>query len=149
MKGMVLAAGLGTRLMPFTGSHPKALFEVDGKTLLETALDHLKSAGINDVIINVHHFASQIADFLHLHENFGMQVVLSDETGELLETGGGMKKASWFFAGCDCAVVRNVDILSDTDLEKLALAHLVSGSIATLAVRNRVTCRYFLFDRAM
>ncbi|MCX6306679.1 MAG: nucleotidyltransferase family protein [Bacteroidetes bacterium] len=149
MKAMILAAGLGTRLKPFTDSHPKALFCVDGKTLLEHALNHLKSAGIDDVIVNVHHFADQIIEFIKLNNSFGLNISISDETGQLLETGGGVKKAAWFFNDCDCAIIRNVDILSDLDLVKMAKVHLSSGALVTLAVRNRETSRYFLFDDQM
>jgi N-acetyl-alpha-D-muramate 1-phosphate uridylyltransferase len=149
MKAMILAAGLGTRLKPFTDLHPKALFEIEGCTLLEHAVNHLKSAGIKDVIINVHHFADQIIDYIHLHDNFGLNIAISDETGELLETGGGLKEAAWFFNDCDGAIVRNADILSDLDLMKMAGVHRNSGSLATLAVRNRPTSRYFLFDDRM
>jgi N-acetyl-alpha-D-muramate 1-phosphate uridylyltransferase len=149
MKAMILAAGLGTRLKPFTDLHPKALYEIEGCTLLEHAVNHLKSAGINDVIINVHHFANQIIDLIQLHDNFGLNIAVSNESGELLETGGGLKKAAWFFEDCDGAIIRNVDILSDLDLTKMARAHKNSGSLATLAVRNRITSRYFLFDDRM
>jgi NDP-sugar pyrophosphorylase family protein len=149
MKAMILAAGLGTRLKPFTDTHPKALYAVNGKTLLENSLLHLRSAGIKEVIINVHHFAYQIVDFLHLNNNFGMMLEISDETVELLDTGGGLKKASWFFKDCDCVIVRNVDILSDLDLNSMAASHLQTGSLATLAVRDRETSRYFLFNQDM
>lgn len=149
MKAMILAAGLGTRLKPFTDFHPKALYRVDGKTLLEHAVIHLVAAGVNEIIINVHHFTDQIIEFVHLHNDFGLKISVSDETGELLETGGGVKKAAWFFRDCDCAVIRNVDILSDLDLRNMAAFHLRSGSVATLAVRNRETSRYFLFDGQM
>lgn len=149
MKAMILAAGLGTRLKPFTDTHPKALFPVGGTTLLEHALDHLRSAGITDVIINVHHFADQITGFIRLNNGFGLNIAFSDETGGLLETGGGVKKAAWFFRDCDCVLVRNVDVLSDLDLNKMAVTHLRSHPLATLAVRERETSRYFLFDEKM
>ena len=149
MKGMILAAGLGTRLKPFTDASPKALYPVGGMTLLEHAVNHLKSAGITDVIINVHHFADQIIRFILLNEGFGMNFAVSDERGELLETGGGVKKAAWFFHDPEYAVVRNVDVLSDLDLNKMAEAHRLSSALATLAVRDRVTNRYFLFDERM
>jgi len=149
MKAMILAAGLGTRLKPFTDAHPKALYQSEGKTLLEHAIDHLKTAGITEVIINVHHFARQIIDFLNQHENFGLHIAISDETGELLETGGGVKKAAWFFNDCDAAIIRNVDILSDLDLSKFITYHRSSGSLATLAIRKRETSRYLLFDDEM
>lgn len=146
---MILAAGLGTRLKPFTESHPKALFDVNGKTLLEHAMDHLKSGGIREVIINVHHFASQVIDYLNQHDQFGMQVTISDESGELLETGGGAKKAAWFFQDCGSFIVRNVDILSDLDLIEISHDHHSSGSLATLAIRSRETSRYLLFNEQM
>ncbi len=149
MKAMILAAGLGTRLKPFTDAHPKALYEVEGKTLLEHSLDHLKRAGISEVIINVHHFAGQITGFLTQHGNFGLNITISDETGELLDTGGGVKKAAWFFAGNENGIIRNVDILSDLDLVATEAFHRESGALATLAVRDRRTSRYLLFDREM
>ena len=105
MKAMILAAGLGTRLKPFTDFHPKALFVAEGRTLLEHAILHLKTAGITEVIVNVHHFASQITWFLEKHDNFGLEIAISDETGALLETGGGLKQAGWFFNNCDAAIV--------------------------------------------
>ncbi len=149
MKAMILAAGLGTRLKPFTDSHPKALYVVDGKTLLEHAIDHLKSAGIQQVIINVHHFAGQIVEYLCQHDHFGLQISISDETGELLDTGGGVKKASWFFDDADDIIIRNVDIVSDLDFSKIIGFHRQTRSLATLAVRQRETSRYLLCDHYM
>lgn len=147
-RAMILAAGLGTRLRPFTDHSPKALYPVEGKTLLDHSLDHLKMAGIKEVIINVHHFADQIRDFLAKRTVDGMNIVVSDETDKLLETGGGLKKASWFFTGASSVVVRNVDVLSDLDLAAMAARHYQSNSLATLAVRRRNTSRYFLFTEA-
>ena len=149
MKAMILAAGLGTRLKPFTNSNPKALFKVDGKTLLEHSIGHLKHAGVKEVIINVHHFASMITDFLAANDYFGMEIAISDETGELLETGGGVKKSAWFFEGAEAAIIRNVDIHSDLDLKKMTDFHVKTGALATLAVRDRATSRYFLLDHEM
>jgi NDP-sugar pyrophosphorylase family protein len=149
LKAMILAAGLGTRLKPFTDSHPKALYRFEGSTLLEHALKHLITAGIKDVIINVHHFADQIIEYLYLNNNFGFNVSISNEEGELLETGGGVKKAAWFFEGCDAAIVRNADIISDLNLSEMARFHLGTGALATLAVRDRATSRYFLFGESM
>lgn len=146
MKAMILAAGLGTRLRPLTDSIPKALVEADGKPLLQHALEHLKRFGITDVIINVHHFAGKILEFLEVQGNFGMNIVISDESGELLETGGGVKKAAWFLDNGIPFVVRNVDILSDLDLTRMLHFHQIENPIATLAVRARATSRYFLFD---
>jgi len=146
---MILAAGLGTRLKPFTEKHPKALYLFEGKTLLEHAIDHLKTAGIREIIVNVHHFARQIIEFLNEHRNFGLEISISDETGQLLETGGGVKKASWFFRDCNAAIIRNVDVISDLGLSKILECHRRSGSLATLAVRKRETSRYLLFDDEM
>jgi N-acetyl-alpha-D-muramate 1-phosphate uridylyltransferase len=149
VRAMIFAAGMGTRLKPFTDGHPKALYVVDGKTLLEHSLLHLKRYGITRVIINVHHFAHQITDFLHQNIDFGMEIAISDETDRLLETGGGLKKAAWFFKDCDVIVARNVDILSGMDLGSMITAHLEKRSMATLAVRDRPTARYFLFNEQM
>lgn len=146
MKGFILAAGLGTRLKPFTDTAPKALFETAGKTMLEHSLEHLHRYGINEVIINLHHFPGLIRAFLAEHSNFGMEITFSDESDRLLETGGGLKKAAWFFTGTEPFVVRNVDVLSDLDLKEMTRFHLNNGALATLAVRERTTSRYFLFD---
>ena len=147
MKAMILAAGLGVRLRPITNSMPKALVVVDGKPLLQHALEHIKRYGIHDVIINVHHFPRQIEDFLRVNDNFGLSIVISDESDELLETGGGVKKAAWFFSDGEPFVVRNVDILSDLDLNLMMRFHRTEAPLATLAVRDRETSRYFLFDK--
>lgn len=146
---MILAAGLGTRLRPFTLAHPKALFEFEGKTLLAHAIEHLKHGGVSDIIINVHHFADQIVEYIHLNKGFDCRITFSDETGTLLETGGGLKKAAWYFDDDDDFIVRNVDIISDLDLSKMVTAHRGNGALATLAVRKRNTSRYFLFDDSM
>ena len=149
MKALLLAAGLGTRLKPFTETKPKALFEVDGKTLLEHSIDHFKQYGIKDIIINVHHFSEQIIDYLKHNRNFDINISLSDETGQLLETGGGLKKAAWFFEDGKSFLVRNTDVLSDLDLNKLMDQHHKQQGLATLVVRERETLRYFLFDDEM
>lgn len=144
---MILAAGLGVRLRPITNTMPKALVVVDGKPLLQHALEHVKRYGIHDVIINVHHFPRQIEDFLGVNDNFGLSIVISDESDELLETGGGVKKAAWFFSDGEPFVVRNVDILSDLDLNLMMRFHRTEDPLATLAVRDRETSRYFLFEK--
>jgi len=149
MKAMLFAAGLGTRLKPFTDSCPKALVEVNGKTLLEHNIRYLQRCGIYDIIINVHHFADMIEDTLFEHTHFGSNVSVSDERGELLETGGGLKKAAHYFDGEEDFVVMNVDVLTNLDLEKLIAAHRQSGAIATLAVMNRDSSRHLLFNRDM
>jgi len=147
MKAMILAAGLGVRLRPITNTMPKALVVVDGKPLLQHALEHVKRYGIQDVIINVHHLPRQIEDFLGVNDNFGLSIVISDESDELLETGGGVKKAAWFFSDGEPFVVRNVDILSDLDLNLMMRFHRTEDPLATLAVRDRETSRYFLFEK--
>jgi NDP-sugar pyrophosphorylase family protein len=149
MKAMLLAAGLGTRLKPLTDKIPKALVEVNGVTLLEHSITHLKKYGINQVIINVHHFAEQIVDYLGRKNNFGMEIAISDESGELLDTGGGLKKAAWFFKDGLPFIVRNVDVLSDLDINKLFESHYQNKSLATLVVRERKTSRYFLFNEKL
>ena len=148
VKAMILAAGLGTRLKPLTDTKPKALLEINGRTLLERAITHLANAGVKEIIINVHHFAGQIIDFLKKNENFGLRISVSDESGQLLDTGGGLKNVSDFFHGNHPFIVRNVDIISDLDFRKMLDYHCLNSAIATLAVRNRETARYFLFDQA-
>ncbi len=147
-KAIILSAGLGTRLRPVTSEKPKALVKIDGIPLLEYAIMHCKYYGINDVIINVHHFAEQITDYVKSRNNFGINIEFSDETKELLETGGGIKKAAWFFEDCKYVLVYNVDILADIDINELISFHRSQSALATLAVRNRKTSRYLLFDQA-
>lgn len=147
MKAMILAAGLGTRLKPFTDNHPKALAIVNGKTLLQHAIEYLSSFGINEIMVNVHHFPEQIEEALNKYKGFGSDVTISDERGQLLETGGGLMKASWFFEKeTDPFVLMNVDILTDLDLGKMIEQHQFKKTVATLAVTSRETNRYFLFD---
>jgi NDP-sugar pyrophosphorylase family protein len=148
-KAMILAAGLGSRLRPITENIPKALVQTEGKTLLQHALEHVAKYGIRDVIINVHHFSEQIINYLTIHRHFGMNITLSDESDELLETGGGVKKARWFLDGTEPFLVRNVDILSDLDLTHMYTWHMKERPLATLAVRYRKTSRYFLFGMNM
>ena len=147
MKAMILAAGLGTRLKPFTDNHPKALASVNGKSLLEINISHLQRFGIFDVVVNVHHFAEQIEKTLEENNGFGSRVVVSDERNEVLETGGGLKKAIPLLQDADDILVMNVDILSDIDLNKMLLQHERSGALATLAVQERISSRYFLFSQ--
>lgn len=147
MKAMIFAAGLGTRLRPLTDSIPKALVPLAGQTLLEYQIRKLKEAGIEDIIINIHHFPEQIRNYLTEHHNFGMNIALSDETEQLLDTGGGLKKASWFFRDNETVLVLNVDILSNIDLQHLIASHQASD-MATVVVSKRDTQRYLLFDNA-
>jgi NDP-sugar pyrophosphorylase family protein len=147
MKAMILAAGLGTRLKPFTNKHPKALVTVNSKTILQRNIEYLASFGIKDVIINVHHFADQILNLIKNKKGFGSKITFSDETNEVLETGGGIKKAGWFFEKeKDPFVVMNVDVLTDMNLEEMILQHKKQNPLVTLAVTQRDTSRYFLFD---
>jgi NDP-sugar pyrophosphorylase family protein len=149
MKAMILAAGLGTRLKPFTDKHPKALAIVNNKTVLQRNIEYLASFGIKDVIINVHHFAQQVIDFVKANNGFGSTISISDETNELLETGGGIKKAAWFFEKeREPFVVMNVDVLTDLDLNKMIDFHFQQKPLATLAVTSRKTSRYFLFNES-
>jgi NDP-sugar pyrophosphorylase family protein len=145
-KAMILAAGLGTRLRPVTDTVPKALVVVQGRTLLETAILHLAQYGIREIIVNVHHFAAQVVDFLEKNGNFGLDIAISDESDQLLDTGGGLKKAAWFFGDGMPFLVRNADVISDLDLGAMLEHHIRSRAMATLAVRKRETERYFLFD---
>jgi NDP-sugar pyrophosphorylase family protein len=148
MKAMIFAAGLGTRLKPWTDHHPKALALVNGKPLLQRNVEYLQRNGIKDVIVNVHHFASQIIDTISFHKGWGSHITISDETDAVLETGGGLQKAAWYFAGEKDFVVMNADILTDMDLSDMIHRHQASGALATLAVTERETSRYFLFDDA-
>jgi mannose-1-phosphate guanylyltransferase len=150
MKAMVLAAGLGTRLRPLTDDRPKALVQVAGRTLLELTLARLRAFGIHDVIVNVHHFADKVTSFLKEHENFGMHIEVSRED-MLLDTGGGLKKAGWFFLEqSDLAqepfILHNVDVVSTIDLQCMVQFHKDNQALATLAVQQRETSRYLLFD---
>jgi NDP-sugar pyrophosphorylase family protein len=154
MKAMILAAGLGTRLRPLTDNRPKALVEIDGRTLLQITLSRLRNAGVREVMINVHHFADMIAEYLNKNDNFGMRIEISREE-ELLDTGGGLKKAAHFFVGDSSGpdssgeepfIVHNVDVLSTIDLLRMVRYHNENQALATLAVRDRKTSRYLLFD---
>lgn len=147
MRAMILAAGLGTRLKPLTDSIPKALIKINGFTLLELQIRKLKSEGFNEIIINVHHFAEQIEEYLQQNKYFNTAIELSDETEQLLETGGGLKKAAHFFSDGKPFLVHNADILSDIKLKKLMDHHIASKSLATLAVKERESSRKFLFNK--
>jgi len=146
MKAMILAAGLGTRLRPLTDKIPKALVTVKGKTLLEQAIRFLQNNGVNSFIINIHHYGEHIIDFLAENADFGSEMAISDERDQLLDTGGGLKKAAWFFRENEPFIVYNVDVISDLDLSKVIDQHIESSSLATLVVRKRETSRNFLFN---
>ncbi len=150
MKAMILAAGLGTRLRPLTDNRPKALVEINGHTLLEITLSRLRSFGVREAIVNVHHFAGMILEYLKTNDNFGMTIEVSRED-ILLDTGGGLKKAAHFFVEDSSRpkepfIVHNVDVLSTIDLRRMVQFHTANQALATLAVQDRKTSRYLLFD---
>ncbi len=147
-KAMILAAGLGTRLKPWTDHHPKALAEVNGKSLLQLNVEYLQKFNINEVLVNVHHFAGQIVDAIDRNKGWGSQVFVSDETDSVLETGGGLVKAASFFKEGSSFVLMNVDILTDLNLSEMIDSHMEYLPLATLATRNRKTSRYLLFDES-
>ena len=150
MKAMILAAGLGTRLRPLTDDRPKALVEVAGRTMLEITLTRLRDFGVREVIVNVHHFADMVVDYLKSNDNFDMRIEVSRED-ELLDTGGGLKKAEWFFlenynSAEQPFILHNVDVISTIDLGRMLKFHGEHQALATLAVQDRETSRYLLFD---
>jgi NDP-sugar pyrophosphorylase family protein len=150
MKAMILAAGLGTRLKPLTDTRPKALVELSGRTLLEITITRLRTFGTTEAIINVHHFADQVIAYLKSHKNFGMRIEISREE-VLLDTGGGLKKAAWFFLEDsnrldEPFLLHNVDVISNIDLSRMLQFHTENQALATLAVQSRETSRYLLFD---
>jgi N-acetyl-alpha-D-muramate 1-phosphate uridylyltransferase len=147
MKAMLFAAGLGTRLKPFTENHPKALAPVNGKPLLQRNIEFLKSFGITEIVVNVFHFADQIIDFLASNNNFGITIHISDERPEVLETGGGLVNAKDYFD--DDFLVMNVDILTDLNLSAFIKAHQENNALVTLAVSDRNSSRKLLFTEDM
>jgi NDP-sugar pyrophosphorylase family protein len=153
MKAMILAAGLGTRLRPLTDNRPKALVEVAGRTLLEIALTRLRTFGVREVIINVHHLADMVVDYLKTTGNFGMRIEVSREE-VLLDTGGGLKKAAWFFLqdsnrSDEPFLLHNVDVISSIDLGRMVQFHRDHQALATLAVQDRESSRHLLFDEQL
>ena len=156
MKAMILAAGLGTRLRPLTNDRPKALVELNGRTLLEITLTRLRSFGVTEAIINVHHHAQMVVDYLHSKNNFNMRIEISREDGQLLDTGGGLKKAAWFFQqnsddsrssiNDEPFFLHNVDVISDIDLCAMLQFHRENQALATLAVQSRPSSRQLLFN---
>ena len=142
-QAMIFAAGLGTRLKPLTDTMPKALVKVDGQPLLWHIVMKLKGAGYERIVVNVHHFAQQIVDYLKAHDNFGLDIRISDESDQLLETGGGIKKALPLFDPTEPILIHNVDILSNLDLNALPT------DVPLLVVSRRQTKRYLLFDDDM
>ena len=154
MRAMILAAGLGTRLKPFTDHHPKALAMVNGKSLLQRNIEYLQQYGIKEVIVNVHHFADQIIDAVKENNGWGSVVTISDETDEVLETGGGLVRAKQYFKEEDRWILMNADILTDLPLDKMIAADELFAKkaegdlMATLAVTNRATSRNLIFNAA-
>ena len=146
MKAMILAAGLGTRLKPFTNSTPKALVPILDKPVIEHVILKLKEQGFNEIIINVHHFADQIIGFVKSKNYFDIRIEFSDEREKLLDTGGAIKKAAWFFDADEPVLIHNADIISDVDLSAVYDSHKQSDAIATLVVKERKTTRFLFFD---
>ena len=146
MKAMLLAAGFGTRLKPFTDHHPKALAQVNGKSLLQLNIEYLQQFDIYDVIVNVHHFADQIIQSIKENNGWNSNITISDETDIILETGGGLKRAGWFFKDENDFVLMNVDVLTNLQIDQMISFHKKHDALATLATRMRETSRYFLFN---
>ena len=147
MKALLFAAGLGTRLKEHTQDKPKALVSVAGKPLLQHAIEHLMEQGINDITINVFHFADQVISFVKENNSFGIDIHISDERDQLLDTGGGLKKAGTFLKGNEPILIYNVDVISNLDLNALLKYHQEQKALATLVVRQRETSRYLMFDQ--
>lgn len=149
MKAMIFAAGLGTRFKPWTDKHPKALAPVNGKSLLQRNVEWLQQYGIKDVIVNIHHFPEQVMQAIQANKGWGSNITISDERGQLLETGGGLKKAKTFFDSDEPFLTINVDILTDLNLDKLIHFHTQNRPLISFAVSERKTSRYFLFDEKL
>ena len=146
MKAMIFSAGLGTRFKPWTDHHPKALALVHGKPLLQWNIEYLQRFGINDIIVNVHHFAEQVTDAIRENDGWGSRVRISDEQDLLLDTGGGLLKAKSLFTPGERFVTCNVDILTDLDILQMMQDHLVNQPLISFGVTDRKTSRYLLFD---
>lgn len=146
-RAMIFAAGLGTRFKPWTNDHPKALALVNGKSLLQHNIEYLQQYGITDVVVNVHHFADQVIDAVNGNHGWGSNVMISDERDEVLETGGGLLKARPMLENGQPFITLNVDILTDLNLNKLIAYHQQHHPIISFGVTDRVTSRYFLFDK--
>ena len=149
MKAFILAAGYGTRLKPFTDTIPKALVKVNGITNLERAIRHLIKYNVTEIIINVHHFADQIISFLKSNNNFGIRIEVSHEIDYPLDTGGGLKKAAWFFDDEKPFIVQNVDIITNINFHDMLAYHNNKGTLATLGILERESSRYLLFNEEL
>ncbi len=144
---MILAAGLGTRMQPITLTQPKALVEVKGKPMLQRNIEYLKAAGVTEIVVNVHHFAAQIVEFIRSNNEFGIRIHISDETDAVLETGGGLKRAQPFLDGQEAFILMNVDVLTDLSLAEIIAFHKShKDALATLAVTERASSRLLLFN---
>ncbi len=143
---MIFSAGLGTRFKPWTDKHPKALAIVNDKSLLQRNIEYLQAFGIKDIIVNVHHFASQIEKAIEKNNGWGSNIIISDERNEVLETGGGLLKAKDLFTPGEKFITCNVDILTNLDISKLINFHSTNKALISFAVTNRKTSRYLLFD---
>jgi NDP-sugar pyrophosphorylase family protein len=146
LKALILAAGMGSRLMPLTSDTPKALVRVNGITLLERAIRKLTAEGFTEIIVNVHHFAGQIIRFLDSFSIEGVSIAISDESDQLLDTGGAILKARPMLDGKEPFLVHNVDVISNISLKSMLAYHIEHENLATLSVIDRQTSRYFLFD---
>src|ERR1700729_726395 len=133
MKAMIFAAGLGTRLKPWTDNHPKALALVNGKSLLQRNVEYLQQFGITEVMVNVHHFAEQVIEEIKTDKSWGSSITISDESDEVLETGGGLKKASWYFDKNPFLVI-NADVLTDLNLDEMIGSFRMKSPLSMLAV---------------
>ena len=149
MKAMILAAGLGTRLKPFTDNKPKALFEVEGHTLLEWTIRYLKKYGVDELVINVHHFPDQVIEYLEQNKGFGLPCVISDERDNLMDTGGAIVQASKYLKGSDPFILMGIDVITGLDLGEMLRFHKEKKPLVTLGVKDRVTSRSLLFDSTM
>ena len=150
MKAMIFAAGVGSRLKPWTDSHPKALVELAGEPMLGRIIRKLKAIGVDEFVINVHHFADQIIRYLDEMRNFGVKIHISDESARLLDTGGGLRNAATYFMDYDGPfIIHNADIFTDVSIEEMCKYHILNGADSTLLVANRTTSRVFLFDKNM
>jgi MurNAc alpha-1-phosphate uridylyltransferase len=147
MKAMIFAAGLGTRFKPFTNEHPKALAIVNQKSLLQRNVEYLQQYNITDVVVNVHHFGDQIVEAIKKNKGWGSHICISDERDEVLETGGGLAKAQHLLGGNEPFITINVDILSNLNIQHFIDFYTNHNPLITLAVTNRLTSRYFLFNQ--
>ncbi len=146
MKAMIFAAGLGTRFKPWTDKHPKALATINGKTLLQRTIEYLQQYQVNEVVVNVHHFADQIIEAVEKNKGWGSHIVISDERDEVLETGGGLLKAKDLLSN-DTFLTINADILTDLNLKYFLSYHQQNQGLITLAVTSRKTSRYLIFNK--